>query len=157
MTTHRAPHRPKAHRRRLRCVDDDRGSIAAEAAVATTALVVLMSLVVYAGHTAEADGNVRRAASEAARAASLRQHPDAATAAAEQTVATNLAAAGIACDPLTVDIDLTNFTAGGTVAVEVTCATTLDAASTIGAPRHQTYHARSVEVIDTYRSELPTP
>lgn len=134
---------------------DDRGSIAAETAVAATGLVVLMSLIVFAGHTSEAAGNVRRAASEAARAASLRQHPDAAIAAAQETAAANLTAAGIACDPLTVDVDLANFAAGGTVTVDVTCATTLDAASTLGISRHRSYSARSVEVIDTYRSESP--
>ena len=56
---------------------DERGSIAVEVAVIAPALVFLMLLVVYAGKVSEADGNVERAASDAARAASLRQDPGA--------------------------------------------------------------------------------
>jgi Flp pilus assembly protein TadG len=58
---------------------DERGSIAVEVAVIAPALVFLMLLVVYAGKVSEADGNVERAASDAARAASLRQDPGDAT------------------------------------------------------------------------------
>ena len=49
---------------------DERGSIAVEVAVIAPALLFLMLLVVYAGKVSEADGNVERAASDAARAAS---------------------------------------------------------------------------------------
>lgn len=133
----------------------DRGSVAAEVAVVAPALLMLMLLVVYAGHVAEADGDVRRAAAEAARAASLRQLPEAATAAASEAAQANLAAAGVACNPLTVDVDTTNFAPGGTVTVDVTCLATLDAVSLIGAPRQREYRARSVEVIDTYRGDAP--
>ena len=69
-------------RQRLR---DERGSIAVEVAVIAPALVFLMLLVVYAGKVSEADGNVERAASDAARAASLRQDPGDATTDAQDT------------------------------------------------------------------------
>ncbi|HWL44489.1 MAG TPA: TadE/TadG family type IV pilus assembly protein [Ilumatobacter sp.] len=128
--------------------------MAAEVAVIAPALLILMLLVVYAGHVAEADGDVRRAASEAARAASLRQHPDAAIDAARETATANLAAAGIVCDPLTVDVDTDNFVPGGTVTVEVTCVATLDAVTLLRVARDRSYYARSVEVIDTFRSTV---
>src|SRR3546814_10724235 len=51
-------------------VHGERGSIAVEVAVIAPALVFLMLLVVYAGKVSEADGNVERAASDAARARS---------------------------------------------------------------------------------------
>lgn len=143
---------PRLSRRRAR---GDDGSVSVEVAVIAPVLLVLMLLVVYAGHTAEASGDVQRAAAEAARAASLRQLPDAATDAAEQTAAANLAAAGVACDPLVVDVDTTNFVPGGTVTVEVTCHAALDAVTLLGVPRERRFHARSVEVLDTYRSDPP--
>lgn len=148
----RSPGTPDAARSPGRRVRGDRGSVAVEVAVIAPVLVVLMLLVVYAGHTAEASGDVQRAAAEAARAASLRQHPDAAVEAAEQAAAANLVAAGVACDPLDVEVATTNFAPGGTVTVEVTCHATLDAVTLLGVPRERRFYARSVEVIDTYRS-----
>src|SRR3546814_13728865 len=73
----------------------ERGSISVEVAVIAPAFVFLMLLVVFAGKVSEADGNVERAAAEGARAASLRQHPAAATTDAEAAVAAHPAHAGV--------------------------------------------------------------
>lgn len=156
-TPHDHPHlgrrlRRKSARRERSRLNGDRGSIAVEVAVIAPALVALMLLVVFAGHVSQAETDVQRAASAAARAASLRQHPDAAVADAEATAAANLADAGIACDPLTVAVDTTQFAAGGTVAVDVTCVARLSAVTLLGVPGQRSFHARSVEIIDTYRS-----
>lgn len=130
---------------------DERGSIAVEVAVIAPALVFLMLLVVYAGKVSEADGNVERAASDAARAASLRQDPGDATTDAQNTAAANLSAAGVPCLTLTTDVDTDDFTPGGTVTVTVHCEASMEDVTLLGVPGRRTFTATAVEVIDTYR------
>lgn len=131
---------------------DERGSIAVEVAVIAPALVFLMLLVVYAGKVSEADGNVERAASNAARAASLRQHPSDATADAQTSAADNLAAAGVPCLSLTTTVDTANLAPGGTVTVTVRCEASMADVTLLGVPGRHTFTATATEVIDTYRS-----
>lgn len=130
---------------------DQRGSVAVEMAVLAPALVVLLLLVVFAGRVAQADGDVRRAASAAARAASLRQDPGDAEAAGRQTASANLVASGVGCARLDTDVDTTQFFAGGTVAVTVHCTASMAEVSLLGVPGRRTFSARSIEVIDQYR------
>ena len=130
---------------------DQRGSVAVEMAVLAPALVVLLLLVVFAGRVAQAEGDVRRAASAAARAASLRQDPGEAEAASRQTAAANLVASGVGCARLDTEVDTTRFFAGGTVAVTVRCTASMADVSLLGVPGRRTFSARSVEVIDRYR------
>lgn len=134
-------------------VDRERGSIAVEVAVIAPALLFLMLLVVYAGKVSEANGNVERAASNAARAASLRQHPDDAADDAQATAAANLATAGVPCLTLTTDVDTTDFRSGGTVTVTVHCEASMADVTLLGVPGRRTFSATAVEVIDTYRSD----
>ncbi len=136
------------HRRAL---VGDRGSVAVELAVVAPAFLILMLLVVFAGRVSEADGNVRRATSEAARAASLRQHPADGTADAQAVAEANLTAAGVPCTELTVDIDTEDFRAGGSVTVTVICTTSMADVTLLGVPGERTFQARAVEVIDRYR------
>lgn len=131
---------------------DERGSIAVEVAVVAPALVFLMLLVVYAGKVSEADGNVERAASDAARAASLRQHPGDATADAQNTAAADLAAAAVPCLTLTTTVDTDDFGPGGTVTVTVRCEASMADVTLLGVPGRRTFTATAVEVIDTYRA-----
>jgi len=132
---------------------DDRGSVAIEAAIVAPSLIALLLLVVFAGRVSEADGNVTRAASEAARAASLRQSPATAEADAQRVAAENLEAAGTRCNELRVDVDLSDFEPGGTVAVRVRCTTAMSDVAPLGLPGSRTFTAESVEVIDTFRGE----
>jgi Flp pilus assembly protein TadG len=132
-------------------IHDERGSIAVEVAVIAPALLFLMLLVVFAGKVSEADGNVERAASDAARAASLRQHPGDATTDAQETAAENLAAAGVPCLSLTTTVDTENFGPGGTVIVTVHCEASMADVTLLGVPGRRTFTATAVEVIDTYR------
>ena len=129
----------------------ERGSIAVEVAVIAPAFVFLMLLVVYAGKVAEADGNVERAVSEAARAASLRQHPTDAAADARAVAEQNLIAAGVPCTRLDVAVDTSDFRAGGTVAVTVRCEASMADVTLLGVPGTRTFATTAVEVIDTYR------
>lgn len=144
------PHQPRCfpcHRR------SERGSVAVEAAVVAPALVALMLLVVFAGRVSEADGNVRRASSEAARAASLEQNATAAKDAATKTATANLAAAGTTCQRLQTIVDTTNLEPGGTVVVEVICQVSMSDIALLGVPGSRTFRARAVEVVDRYRSD----
>lgn len=130
--------------------------MAVEVAVVAPALVALLLLVVYAGRVSHAEADVRRAAAEAARAASLRQVPAEAVAAAEQTAAANVATSGVACARLETLVDTSAFVPGGTVAVTVSCDASLADVTLLGVPGERRFEARSVEVIDRYRSAEPT-
>jgi len=136
-------HRPRGQ--------SQRGSVAVEMAVLAPALVFMLLLVVFAGRISQADGDVRRAASAAARAASLRQDPLDAVAAARQSASANLSASGVGCGRLDTEVDTSRFLAGGTVAVTVRCTASMADVSLLGVPGHRTFTARSVEVIDRYR------
>lgn len=129
----------------------ERGTIAVEVAVIAPAFIFLMLLVVFAGKVSEADGNVERAASVAARAASLRQHPGDAAADAQEAARQNLLRAGVPCLDLTTSVDTSDFRPGGTVTITVRCRASMADVSLIGVPGIRTFTARAVEVIDTYR------
>lgn len=132
---------------------DEKGSISVEVAVLAPAFVFLMLLVVYAGKVSEAAAVVERAASNAARAASLRQHPGDAERDARDTATANLAASGVTCAELTATVDTSALRPGGTVAVTVRCEASMSDVALLGVPGRQTFTARAVEVIDRYRSD----
>lgn len=132
---------------------NDRGSVAVETAVVAPALVVLLLLVVFAGRVSQAEGDVRRAASEGARAASLEQHPEGADLAAKETVQANLATSGVGCGRLETTVDTSNFAPGGSVAVSVRCTASMADVALLGVPGERVFEARSVEVIDRYRGD----
>ena len=128
----------------------DRGLVAVEVAVIAPAFVFLMLLVVYAGRVSEAESDVNRAASEAARAASLRQHPTAAAADADAVARENLTAAGVRFDDVDVDVDTGEFRPGGRVSVTGSCTASMSDVTLLGVPGERTFSARSVEVVDRY-------
>lgn len=130
----------------------DRGTVAVELAVLAPAFVFLLLLVIYAGRVSAGETDITRAASAAARAASLRQHPTDATRDAQTTAAANLAASGVPCTDLTTDVDTGDFMPGGTVTVTVTCQASMADLALLGLPGTRTFTATSVEVIDRYRS-----
>jgi Flp pilus assembly protein TadG len=130
---------------------NERGSVAVELAVLAPALVALMLLVVYAGRVAHADGQVQRATSEAARAASLRQSPEAAAASAKSVAASNLEASSFICHDLDTEVDTTRFVPGGAVTVTVRCVASMREVTLLGVPGERTFVASSTEVIDRYR------
>lgn len=132
---------------------DDRGTVAVETAVVAPALVMLLLLVVFAGRVAQAEGDVRRAASEGARAASLEQYPEAAETAAKDIVEANLAASGVVCGRLDTTVDTTSFAPGGSVSVSVRCTASMADVALLGVPGERVFEARSVEVIDRYRGD----
>ena len=130
---------------------DERGTVAVEVAVLAPALVTLLLLVVYAGRVTHANGEVQRAATQAARAATLRQTAAAATSAARATATSGLRDAGFVCSDLTTVVDTSRFTAGGTVAVTVRCTADMRDVTLLGVPGRRTFTATSTQVIDRYR------
>lgn len=137
----------------MRRVRDDRGMVAVEVAVIAPALVALLLLVVFAGRVSQADGDVRRAASEAARAASLVREPQAARAAGQEVAEMNLASSGVGCGSLQTSVDTDDLVPGGTVTVTVRCTASMADVTLLGVPGSRTFVARSVEVVDRYRGE----
>ena len=129
----------------------ERGSVAVEVAVLAPALVALMLLVVFAGRVSEAEGEVRRAASQGARAASLHQNPAGAVDAATSAVNGNLADSGFVCGELFVEVETDRLQPGGAVAVVVRCTADMSDVALLGVPGSRTFVARAVEVVDRYR------
>ena len=129
--------------------------MAVETAVIAPALVALLLLVVFAGRVSQAEAEVRRAASEGARAASLEYSEDAARAAAEDRVAANLSENDIACAELTTEVDTTDLVPGGQVIVTVRCVADMADVALLGVPGRRTFVARSIEVVDRYRGGTP--
>lgn len=125
--------------------DGDTGGVAAELAVVTPALVVLLLFVVFAGRLAQARHDVVQAAAEGARVGSL-VRAVAPEGAIRATVERNLAAAGVACRDLGVAV-----TGGSTVQVDVRCDVDLTGVATLGLPAHRTVAASADEIVDVYR------
>ena len=135
-------------------VNSERGAVSSEFAVIMAVFFTSFVLVVvYAGRVTQANNDVRSAAQEAARAASLTNTSTGAVAEAQRVAAANLVDSGLSCaDGFTVNVDTANFTPGGNVSVAVTCHTSLRDLAAIGVPGTKTFAAKAVEVIDTYRA-----
>ncbi len=129
------------------------GAVSTELAVITPLLIGFMLLVVFAGRVAQAEGDVAQAAHEAARAASLRANPEAATAAATEVATANIAEGEVGCRHLQVAVDTADFTAGGQVVVTITCQADFADIAMLAVPGTRTFEATAIEVIDTYRAQ----
>ena len=129
----------------------DRGAAVVEVAVAATALIALLGLVILAGRVSELAADVQTASAAAARAASLQGSPAGATQAAQQTALANLDDANVSCGTLDVATDA-DMRPGGTVTVSITCVADLSELTPL-APGglHRTFAARTTEVVDLRR------
>src|SRR3546814_1341783 len=87
------------------------GAVTSEMAVVMVAFLAgFLMLVVYDGRVGQASNDVRSAAHEAARAASLQASPARAEDAARHTAAQKLSTSGVACaDGLSVTADTSNL------------------------------------------------
>ncbi len=114
-------------------------------------LAGFLMLVVYAGRVGQAGNDVRSAAHEAARAASLQASPARAEDAARHTAGANLSTSGVACaDGLSVTADTSNLVPGGTVTVTVSCTASLADVASLNVPGSRTYTASATEVVDLF-------
>jgi len=132
----------------------ERGSVSTEFAIVMAAILLgFMTLAVYGGRVVQAENDVRSAAHEAARAASLEGSPEAADAAARNVAAANLARSGIACGPTpTVTVDVSQFAQGGQVTVTITCNASFGDVGSLGVASSQAFQASATEIIDNYRT-----
>jgi Flp pilus assembly protein TadG len=135
---------------RSRRPPSDRGSVATEMVLLTPVLVLLLLFIAYAGRSGVAVEQVRHAADQGARAASL-VRSSAMSSAASSAVLADLRANGVSCGSPTVST--TTGTSGGlrTVTVVVSCTVARSGLSLLGVDI-RTVSARSTEVIDRYRS-----
>lgn len=139
------------NRDRLR---SERGSVSTEFAVVMAAILLgFFALAIYGGRVVQAENDVRSAAHEAARAASLEGSPEAADAAARTVAAVNLTRSGVACGPSPeVAVDVSQFGPGGQVSVTITCNASFGDVGSLGVADSRAFTASATEVIDRYRS-----
>ena len=132
----------------------DRGAVTSEMAVVmVTFFAGFLMLVVFAGRVGQAENDVRSAAHEAARAATLEATPSEADSRARAVVASNLLASGVACaGGITTNVDTSNFVPGGWVTVTVTCNASFSDVVSLAVPGSRNFTATAAEVIDVYRS-----
>jgi hypothetical protein len=114
-------------------------------------IVFALVLASLAWRLTTADGDVRRAAGEAARAGSLALTSAGAVQSARQTAEATLAGRGVTCRQLAVDVDTSDFRAGGTITVSVACTVDTSDITLLRIGGDRTLTGRAVEVIDTRR------
>jgi len=115
----------------------------------TPVLVLLMLFVVFLGRAGGATEQIRHAADEAARAASIVARPNM-QAVAHSVAAADLAANGFNCASTTVGLGVIDTTAVSSVTVTVSCVVNQQGTALLGTPS-RTLTASSTEVIDRYR------
>jgi Flp pilus assembly protein TadG len=133
-------------------MSDARGSASLELVLVTPVVLLLLLFVVCAGRLAEARADVDRAARDAARAASIARDPSSAEDAGISAASATLESGGISCRSLDVSVDVSRFTAGGTVATTVSCTVDLADLAALRVPGTRTLTATFVEPIDAFRS-----
>lgn len=129
-----------------------RGSAVIELTIVIPAVVLVMLLVVLAGRVTLASSDVRAAASDAARAASIRQTGGAARIDAQRTASRALADRGVTCRRFDVRADTSRLRPAGDVRVRVSCTVRLADLAPLGLPGSRTITATATEVVDRFRS-----
>ena len=130
---------------------DERGVATLELVLLVPALVAFILFAVGMGRLGQARGDIDAVARDAARAGSIARSPDEAAAAAQATASDVLASRNLTCAGLAVDVDTTDFRAGGWVRVDVSCTIPLSTLTGVWAPGDRTMQARALAVVDTYR------
>ena len=142
--------------RNPRAGDADRGSSTAELVIVTPIIIIMLLLVVAFGRYAYGKQLVEQAASAAARAASLSATATQADTRAHQAAAVSLSDAGVSCTSMGISVDASNFRAGGTVAVTLTCTADLSGLALAGLPGAVTMTATGRAPLETYRQFATT-
>ncbi len=134
-----------------RSSSDRRGVLSLEFAIVVVGVLGALMLVAAAWRLGQTRGEMRDAAAEAARAASLRQYPSAATGAAERVVLATLARRQVRCSELDVRTDVRALRPGGSVSVTIRCVTRLEDLTLLRMPGSVTLDATGTEVVDRRR------
>jgi Flp pilus assembly protein TadG len=139
--------------RRLRrlSVAGDAGSSTAEAALLTPLLVAVLLLVVLCGRLVTAKMDLQAAASAAARSASIARSDPAARAEADRTARETLAARGVTCQQVTVNVSTGGLRPGGAVTVTVACTVPLADLALLAVPGSRTVQATASSPVDVWR------
>ena len=127
------------------------GAATTELALITPALIAFLLLVALGGRLVLAGGDVEGASRDAARAASIERDDGAAEPAAAAAAAATLAGRGVTCRRLDVSADTSDFRAGGSVTVDVSCEVSLTSLSLLRVPGSRTEKASATETIDVFR------
>lgn len=106
---------------------------------------------VFTGRMVTVQQEIRSAAVDGARAASITATPSGAETAARATVEQSLRGLGVSCANLNITVSTAAFAAGGTVTVRVECEVNLDDVTSIWAPGTRVFTHDATAVIDTYR------
>jgi Flp pilus assembly protein TadG len=115
-------------------------------------LLLIIVLMVALGRIDSAQGDVESAARAGVQAAVIQA--DAAEAQTEATSAaiSTLTGAGLTCPSPQISTDTSNFVAGGTVSVRVTCVTSLADVSIPGVPGSKTMTATATAPLDVFHT-----
>lgn len=127
----------------------ERGSATVETVVLAPVLVALLLFAVYAGKSTQAMGQIRHAADQGARAASL-VRVSRMQQVGRQAVLENLTENGSPCTNIMVNVAVDTESSSRAVLVEVECEVSLVGLELLNLGR-RTIEAESVEVIDVWR------
>ena len=130
---------------------DRRGVLSLEFALVVVGVLGALMLLGAAWRLGQTRGEMRDVAAEAARAASLRQHPLLAAEAAERTARETLGRHRIRCSEFNVAADVSALHPGGSVAVEIRCVSRLEDLTLLRMPGSVSLRASAVEVVDRRR------
>ncbi len=122
-----------------------------EFALVVVGVLGALMLLAAAWRLGQTRGEMRDVAAEAARAASLRQHPAAATAAAEQVARATLQGQRVRCSDFSITTDVSALRPGGSVTVEINCRSRLEDLTLLGLPGSVSLEASAIEVVDRRR------
>ena len=128
------------------------GQAIAELVIVAPVLLLVVVLMVALGRIDSAQGDVESAARAGVQAAVVQADGTDAQNQAASAVTSTLAGAGLTCPAPQVTTNTSDFVAGGTVSVSVTCVTSLADVSVPGVPGAKTLSATAVAHIDQFRT-----
>lgn len=131
-------------------MNHDRGSVAVEMVLLTPLLIILLMFVVHAGRAGQGVNQLRHAADQGARAASLVSESRMSSV-ARRAVVDDLATSGLSCVSPQVSTTLRRGLLSAAVTVAVSCQSSNVGLGLLGA-RSVDLSASSTEVVDRFRA-----
>jgi Flp pilus assembly protein TadG len=129
----------------------EQGSVAVEAVVLASVVMIFVLLAVACGRYEATRAQVTGAARAAAEAASVAPSANQASSAANSAATPDLMGSGAPCTSTSVFTDTRRFKPGGSVSVTVTCTVGLSDLGVPGLPGEATVEVTQVAPIDPYR------
>lgn len=130
---------------------DEAGTATLELFVITVPILVVVMFVVLAGRMVAAQGTLDGSARAGARAAAASRVASDAADAAREAVEADVAGSRVACGRLDVEVDTSDFRAGGSVGVELRCELAVADLAPLPVPGTRLVSARSSAVVDVFR------